>query len=83
MYEDVQPTGPQRNIFSLVLNSRVAPEVLAKINERLRALEEVIAEECANDPGPTPDDQFLSLTICLAPIRGRRVDPTKPEGEAS
>jgi DNA-binding transcriptional ArsR family regulator len=80
--DDLQPEGPGRNVFSLVLTSRMSPEQLARINERLRALEELIAEECANDPGPGPDDQFLSLTLCLAPVRGRRLDPTRPSGES-
>jgi DNA-binding transcriptional ArsR family regulator len=81
--EDLEPEGPHRNTFSLILNSRVSPELLERINERLRAIEELIAEVTANDPGPTPEDQFLSLTICLAPIRGRSVGPTPSKGEES
>ena len=81
--DDLQTEGPQRNIFSLVLNSRVSPDLLEKINDRLRALEELVAEQCAHDPGPTPDDQFLSLTIALAPIRGRRASPTPAKGGES
>jgi DNA-binding transcriptional ArsR family regulator len=79
--EDIAPAGPYRNTFSLILSSRVSLDLLARINERLRALEELIAEEAEDDPGPTPDDQFLSLTISLAPIRGRRAGPTPSKGE--
>jgi len=79
--EDINPIGPYRNTFSLILSSRVSPDLLTKINERLRALEELIAEEAENDPGPTADDQFLSLTIALAPLRGRRAGPTPTKGE--
>ena len=81
--EDANPIGPHRNIFSLILSSRISPDLLAKINERLRALEELIAEADENDPGPTPEDHFLSLTIALAPIRGRRAGPTPSKGEDS
>jgi hypothetical protein len=81
--DDLRAEGPLRNIFSLILSSRVSPDLLSKINEHLRALEQALAEECANDPGPTPDDEFLSLTIALAPIRGRRTGPTGQKGDPS
>ena len=81
--EDIAAVGPHRNTFSLILSSRVSRDLLAEINDRLRSLEELIAEAGENDPGPSPDDQFVSLTIALAPIRGRRAGPTPKKGEAS
>ena len=81
--EDLQQEGPARNIFNLHLHARLSPEQLAGLNEWLRVLEEKMLEEASKPLGHGPDDQFLSFTIALAPIRGRRSGPTPDKGDES
>jgi len=81
--DDLEQEGPARNFFSVHVHARMSPRILARLNEKLRELEETMLEEASDRPEPGPDDQFLSFTIALAPIRGRRSGPTPPTGDES
>jgi predicted transcriptional regulator len=78
--DDLQQEGSARNIFNLHLHARLSPRQLADLNEWLKVFEEKMLEEAKKPLESGPDDQFLSFTIALAPIRGRRPGPT-PEKE--
>jgi predicted transcriptional regulator len=72
--------GPDRNLFATRMHLRASPKLLARINKHLKAIEDLLANEAAKTPKPSPDDQHLSLTIALLPLKGR--DKTQsPKGE--
>jgi predicted ArsR family transcriptional regulator len=83
--DDILTDGPQRNLTGLRTHMRLSPDLLAQLNERLRAIEELLQTAAGGEPGP--DDQFISLTLLLAPLRGRRVgdesSPTSDPGDLS
>jgi len=69
---DLHEDGPRRNMLGMRIHLRASGEVLARLNERLDAVLELISELTAVDQEPGPDDRFVSLTMLLAPLRGRR-----------
>jgi predicted transcriptional regulator len=67
-------SGPDRDLFAARLHLRASPALRKKINKHLQAIEDLLTAEAAKDPAPTPDDQHLSLTIALLPLKGRNAD---------
>ena len=63
--------GPSRNLCATRMHMRTSPVLLAKINKHLLAIENLLTTEMAKEPQATPDDQHLSLTIALLPLKGR------------
>lgn len=63
--------GPDRNVFATRMHFRASPRLLAKVNKHLKALEELLTAAAASETKPKPDDQHLSLTLALLPLRGR------------
>ena len=63
--------GPERNLFAIRIHMRTSPRLLAKINKHLQAIEDLLTSEMSRKTDPTPDDQHLSLTIALLPLKGR------------
>lgn len=63
--------GPQRNLVASRLHMRASPRFLAKINRHLEAILDLLQAEAAKNPPPGPDDQHLSLTLALLPLKGR------------
>ena len=63
--------GPDRNLFATRIHLRASPKLLARINKHLKAIEDLMASEAAKAQKPSPDDQHLSLTIALLPLKGR------------
>jgi DNA-binding transcriptional ArsR family regulator len=63
--------GPDRNVFATRMHFRASPRLLARLNKHLKAIEELLSAAAANETKPTPDDQHLSLTLALLPLRGR------------
>lgn len=72
--DDLELEGPGRNILVTQTHMRVPPRLLARLNKHLQAIEKLLGSEAGKDPQPTPEDQHLSLTIALLPIRGRSSD---------
>gem|GEM_PF-596500 len=68
---DCVSEGPGRNIHAYRMHLRASPKLLAGINEHLTAIEDLLVAESDRDPGPSPDDQHLSLTLALLPLKGR------------
>ena len=68
--DDICQEGPERNLFATRMHLRASPKVLAGINKHLLAIELVTAE-AAKTPKPSADDQHLSLTMALLPLKGR------------
>ena len=77
--DDLKQEGADRNLFSMHLHARVPPEFLARFNERLDALADLFSEFSTEGLESGPDDQFLSFTFALAPLRGRRANPIPAE----
>lgn len=74
----VRREGSDRNLFAARLHLRASPELLAKVNRHLEAILDLVQAEAASCEVPSADDQHLSLTVALLPIKGRsRSDPNK------
>jgi len=69
--EDIRQEGQERNLFATRMHLRASPKVLAGINKHLLAIEKLVIAEAAKTPKPSPDDQHLSLTMALLPLKGR------------
>ncbi len=67
--------GPGRNLLATHLHLRLSPDKLAELNDHLRTIEKLLSPDPAVPAEPAPDDQHLSLTLALLPIKGRN----KPE----
>jgi len=63
--------GDDRNLFAARLHLRASPELLAKINGHIEAIMELLQSEAASCADPSDDDEHLSLTLALLPIKGR------------
>jgi hypothetical protein len=75
--DDMIVDGPQRNLFGVRLHIRASADLLARLNERLQAIDDLLREQAEAGDEPGPDAQFVSLTLLLAPLRGRRADKQK------
>jgi hypothetical protein len=74
---DCVTEGPGRNALAYRMHLRASPKVLAGINKHLEAIEELLKKETSRSQGPSPDDQHVSLTLALLPLKGRNRDKTK------
>ncbi len=85
--DDVCTEGEHRNLTGMRAHMRLSPQALARLNGFLQELESRARELVVESGDPGPDDQFLSLTFLMAPLRGRRVagdtNPTTDEGDPS
>ena len=63
--------GPERNLIGLRLHMRVSADALAHLNEHLSALESLLMAQSSEGGEPEESDQFISLTLVVAPQRGR------------
>jgi len=65
--------GPDADFYAFRLHVRASPELLEKINEHMNAVLDLISpsEKTSSEFGP--DDQHVSLTLALLPIKGRDV----------
>ncbi len=66
-----QTQGPQRNLFATRIHLRTSPKLLARINKHLQAIEDLLTAEAGKIPKASTDEQHLSLTIALLPLKGR------------
>ncbi len=62
--------GPDRNLIGLRLQGPLDPDTLAKVNEHIDSILDVVSG-CGANPAEHPDTEFISLTLALAPLRGR------------
>jgi hypothetical protein len=74
--DDRPMEGPDRNFYAFRLHLRASPERLAEINKHMNAVLDLLTpnEKTASEFGP--DDQHVSLTLALLPIKGRDVRET-------
>lgn len=63
--------GGDRNLFAGRLHLRATPEMLAAINEHVDAIMELLQAKADGPDEPSADDEHISLTIALLPIKGR------------
>ncbi len=68
-----QMEGPDRDFYAFRLHLRASPERLAKINKHLNAVLDLITPNEKTSSRFGPDDQHVSLTLALLPIKGRDV----------
>jgi len=65
--------GPDRDFYAFRLHVRASPELLAKINKHMNAVLDLLTPNEKTSSKFGPDDQHVSLTIALLPIKGRDV----------
>lgn len=75
--DDLTHEGPARNLMTMRVHVRSPEQLLASINEHLFAIESLLRAASENPPDESADDQFLSLTMVLAPLAGR--DPARKD----
>lgn len=80
MNPDSRTEGPERNLFATRMHMHVSPRILARINKHLDAITDILAAESARKREPAAEDEHLSLTMALLPLKGRRQRGT-PQGE--
>lgn len=68
---DCVTEGPGRNSLAFRVHLGVSPKFLARINRHLKAIEDLLASGASRRSAPNPDDQHLSLTVALLPLKGR------------
>ena len=72
--DDIRTDGPGRNLTGLRTHMRLSPDALVRLNRRLQAVEDLLLEIAAESDQLGSDDQFVSFTFLLTPLRGRSVD---------
>jgi len=65
--------GPDPDFYAFRLHLRASPELLAKINEHMNAVLELLTADEKTSSKFGPDDKHVSLTLALLPIKGREV----------
>lgn len=71
--DDLRIEGEDRNFIAARFHLRASPRVLARVNKHLDAVYDLLVREGGRRrPKPGPDDQYLSLTFALLPLRNRR-----------
>jgi len=65
--------GSDPNFYAFRLHSRASPELLAKINKHMNAVLDLLTPNEKTSSKFGPDDQHVSLTLALLPIKGRDV----------
>ena len=69
---DAVPEGPARNVFATRAHTRVSTRTLARINKHLDAIFDLATREAPKGKKAAEDeDQYISLTLALLPLRGR------------
>lgn len=66
--------GAERNFYLSRVHARLSPRVLGRVNRHLQAIEDLLRREEERGGRPGPKDQFVSLTVALLPLRGRRAE---------
>jgi DNA-binding transcriptional ArsR family regulator len=74
---DCVTEGPGRNAVAFRLHLRASPKLLAGINQHLDAIEELVKAEAERNLEPSRDDQHISLTLALLPLKARGKQPTR------
>ena len=70
--EEVVAEGPGRNILATRIHTRVSPRTLASINKHLDAIFDMATRDASKSTkSARDDDQYISLTLALLPLRGR------------
>ena len=71
--DDLVLEGAERNLAGYRMHMRVDAQGLARVNAILEQLENLAAEAAAAGYEPGPDAQFISITLAVSPLRGRRI----------
>lgn len=77
---DCVTTGAGRNMIALRAHMRISPKLLSRINRHLDAILELLQSEAAAASENSPDNQHLSLTMALLPLKGRGNDKSDERG---
>ncbi len=65
--------GPDPDFCAFRVHLRASPELLAKISRHMNAIMELLTPNEKTSSKFGPDDQHVSLTLALLPIKGRDV----------
>ncbi len=68
-----QMEDPDPDFYAFRLHVRASPELLAKINKHMHAVLDLLTPNEKTSSKFGPDDQHVSLTLALLPIKGRDV----------
>ena len=71
--EDRPMEGPAPDFYAFRVHMRVSPERLAQINKHMNAVLDLLTPDEETSSSFGPDDQHVSLTLALLPIKGRNV----------
>jgi len=69
--DDRPMEGPDPDFCAFRVHLRASPELLAKINKHMNAVLELLTPDDKASANLGPDDQHVSLTLALLPIKGR------------
>jgi hypothetical protein len=72
--------GPGRNVLGFRAHLRASPQQLSRINRHLDAILALLQSGGAAASKPSPDDQHVSLTIALLPLKGRGSEKSNERG---
>jgi len=72
---DLRRSGPDRNALAMRLHLRASPDLRRRLNEHIQAIMDLLTAEAACDSQPGPDDEHLSLTLAMLPLKGRDHKP--------
>ncbi len=72
--DDCMMGGQEPDFYAFRLHLRASPELLTKINKHMTAVLELLKLNEKTSTKFGPDDQHISLTLALLPIKGRGVN---------
>lgn len=70
--DSLRREGPLRNAYVTRVHCRVSKDELRELNRHLRSIENVLAGAARRAKPGSESDQYLSLTLALLPLRGRK-----------
>ncbi len=68
---DAREEGPDRNLIAFRLQGQLDPDTLAQVNEHIDAILDMASRSC-RDAASSDDAEFISLTLALMPLKGRK-----------
>ena len=68
---DAREEGPDRNLIAFRLQGQLDRDTLAKVNEHIDAILDMASRSC-RDAASSDDAEFISLTLALMPLKGRK-----------
>jgi DNA-binding transcriptional ArsR family regulator len=71
--DDRPMEGPEPDFYAFRVHLRASPKLLTEINKHMTAVMDLLTPDDKTSSKFGPDDQHVSLTLALLPIKGRNV----------